>query len=153
MILSLLLACGVQEPLMQPNPPPGPAPGSTMADADEVTVSGMVSAISGETRSWVQVGDGQTVIGHLPATGVLTIDTRTSLPADLQLGMLITTHGHQQGDLVVVMEATARTEVAASTPPTAPLDPAAPPVAPAAPAPAAPAPPPAAPAPAPAAPG
>lgn len=152
MILSLLLACGVQEALMQPNPPPGPAPGSTMADADEVTISGVVSAISGETRSWVQVGDGQTVIGHLPATGVLTIDTRTSLPSDLQLGMFITTHGHQQGDLVVVIEATAQTDVAASTSPTAPLDPAAP-VAPAAPAPAAPTPAPAAPTPAPATPG
>ncbi len=104
-----LIACGVQEPMMQPNPPPGPAPGTKMADPDEVTVSGTVSSFSGETRSWVQVGDGQTVIGHLPATGVLTIDTRTSLPSDLLPGMLIRTHGHQQGDLVVVMDAAATT--------------------------------------------
>lgn len=116
MTLLLALACGIDEPLMEPNPPPAPAPGFLGLGENEVTVSGAVSSISSDTRSWVQVGDGQTVIGHLPTTGVLTINGRTSVPGDLQMGMLIVTHGHQQGDLVVVIDATATTPGAAVTP-------------------------------------
>ncbi len=144
--LLLLLACGIQEPMMAPNAPPGPAPGATLADADEVTVSGTISSVSGDTRTWVQVGDGQTVIGHLPPTGVLTIDGRTCLASDLQVGFAIRTHGHQQGDLVVVMEAVATTDktpVAPSpavegAPPAEVTPPVTPPADPPAPAPAAP---------------
>jgi len=130
----LLLACGIQEPMMAPNPPPGPAPGTKLADPDEVTVSGTVSSVSGDTRTWVQVGDGQTVIGHLPPTGVLTIDGRTCLAGDLTVGLTIRTHGHQQGDLVVVMDAAATSAAAAVTPVAPALD--ALPVDPSAPAPA-----------------
>jgi len=113
--------------MMAPNPPPGPAPGTKLADPDEVTVSGTILSASGDTRSWVQVGDGQTVIGHLPPTGVLTIDGRTCLAGDLAVGLTIRTHGHQQGDLVVVMDAAASSAAAAATPVTPVLD-AAPPV-------------------------
>ena len=104
-----LTACGVQEPMMMPNPPPTPAALQQGAEADEVTVSGTVSAMSADTRSWVQVGDGQTVIGHLPSTGVLSIDGRAALAGDLIVGMEITTHGHQAGDLVIVQDAKATT--------------------------------------------
>ena len=107
--LMLALACGIDEPLMQPNPPPAPAPGFLGMGENEVTVSGTVSSVSGDTRSWVQIGDGQKIIVHLPATGVLIIDGRTSVPGDLQLDMLVKTHGHQQGDLVVVIDATVTT--------------------------------------------
>lgn len=109
MMLSVLVlaACGVQEPMMMPNPPPEPASLKQGADANEVTVSGTVSAVSAETRSWVQVGDGQTVIGHLPPTGVLTLDGRAALAGDLAVGMSITTHGHQAGDLVIIVDAQA----------------------------------------------
>lgn len=117
-----LSGCGIDEPLMQPNPPPGPPPQFKGAGENEVTVSGTISTVSGETRSWVQVGDGQTVIGHLPATGVLTIDGRTSVPSDLETGMSIVTHGHQQGDLVVVIDATATRPGAAA--PAGAVDPA-----------------------------
>lgn len=113
---------------MAPNPPPGPAPGTKLADPDEVTVSGTILSVSGDTRSWVQVGDGQTVIGHLPPTGVLTIDGRTCLASDLGVGLTIRTHGHQQGDLVVVMDAAATSSVAPAAPAldAAPVDPSAP---------------------------
>ncbi len=105
-VLVMLAACGVQEPMMQPNPPPEPAPVTTGGDAGEVTVTGIVTSVSAESRTWVQVGEGQTVIGHLPATGVLTIDGRTVLAGDLQLGMTVKTHGHQEADLLVVIDAT-----------------------------------------------
>ena len=107
-----LTACGVQEPMMMPNPPPTPAALQQGAEADEVTVSGTVSAMSADTRSWVQVGDGQTVIGHLPSTGVLSVDGRAALAGDLVVGMEITTHGHQAGDLVIVQDAKATTPAA-----------------------------------------
>ena len=113
MFLLLALACGIDEPLMQPNPPPGPPDIFKAVGENEVTVSGNVSTVSGDTRTWVQTGDGQTVIGHLPPTGVLTINGRTSVPSDLQSGMTIKTHGHQQGDLVVVMDAQALSPAAA----------------------------------------
>lgn len=111
----LLAGCGVQEPMMQPNPPPEPASLKEGADADEVTVSGTVSAVSAETRSWVQVGDGQTVIGHLPPTGVLTIEGRAALAGDLAVGMTITAHGHQAGDLVIIVDAQATPSASASS--------------------------------------
>ena len=113
-----LTACGVREPLMLPNPPPAPVDLQKGAEENEVTVSGRVSAMSADTRSWVQVGDGQTVIGHLPATGVLNVDGRAALAGDLIVGMEITTHGHQDGDLVIVLDAKATTP-AALLPPSA----------------------------------
>lgn len=111
-----LVACGVREPIMLPNPPPVPVDVQNGAEENEVTVSGRVSAMSADTRSWVQVGDGQTVIGHLPATGVLNVDGRAALAGDLIVGMDITTHGHQDGDLVIVLDAKATTPAAVLPP-------------------------------------
>lgn len=134
MMLLLLLACGGETPLAQPAAPPAPPPELAAADPDVITHSGVIQAVSGDTRTWVATGDSQRFVFFLTEAGVLEVDGRAGLVGDLPVHASVTATGRRVGDLVLVQRATV------STAP--PADPLATPAAPTADAPAAPAAPP-----------
>lgn len=131
MMLVLLLACGSEAPLAQPAPPPSPPPELAAADPEVITHSGIIQAVSGDTRTWVATGDSQRFVFFLTEAGVLEVDGRAGLVGELPVHASVTATGRRVGDLVLVQRASV------STAP--PADPLAAPVPPATETPAAPA--------------
>ncbi len=105
MMLLLLMACGVEGGLDQPNPPPAPPPVLVSAEPDVVRQTGLVSEVHGPTRSFVLSGEGKRVIVHLRDSGTLRLGGQPSLVQDLRPGTTLWVEGKRQGDLLVVLRA------------------------------------------------
>ncbi len=126
MTLLFLLACGIDGPLATPNPPPSLLAG---AEADVVLYTGVVSDVSGATRSFVLTGEGKRLICHLQATGTLRLGGQPAQVQDLVAGTSLIAEGTRDDDLLLVLRASdapdaraAPVETPPETPPEAPAE-------------------------------